>query len=158
MNDKTCITCNQVKLISEFYKHPGMADGYLNKCKECQKANSIAAKKANPDRYRAIARKYANKEDVKLKKKIHRATQKGREEARKGFINYKEKYPKKHKAVTALKRAVKSGVIVRPTICSECGKEDKIHAHHDNYNHPLVVRWLCDRCHKNWHLTNEAIY
>ena len=158
MTEKTCITCGVTKPIDDYYKHRGMADGHLNKCKECQKANSLAAKRANPEKYREISRKYANKEEVKLKNKIKRGTEKGKEQARKAFINYIEKYPKKYKAVKALHRAVKSGVILRPSICSECGKEGKIHAHHDNYNYPLVVRWLCDRCHKDWHIENEAIY
>lgn len=40
MNDiltKVCFKCNTKKQISEFYKHPNMSLGVVNKCKECNK-------------------------------------------------------------------------------------------------------------------------
>ena len=34
--------------------------------------------------------------------------------------------------------------------CEICGKE-KTHAHHDDYDKPLNVRWLCAEHHRQWH-------
>jgi len=34
---KPCIRCKEVKPIDEFYAHPMMGDGHLNKCKACCK-------------------------------------------------------------------------------------------------------------------------
>ncbi len=61
--------------------------------------------------------------------------------------------------------AIRNGTIINPGKCSECGVLDAIppnertiiHAHHDDYNHPLRVRWLCGPCHKAWHRTHRAI-
>ena len=35
---KCCIDCGELKPLSEYYKHPRIADGHLNSCKECRKA------------------------------------------------------------------------------------------------------------------------
>lgn len=41
--------------------------------------------------------------------------------------------------------------------CDVCGAEDA-EAHHDDYNKPLEVRWLCRACHAEWHKNNKPIY
>lgn len=64
---------------------------------------------------------------------------------------YREKHPEKRKAHRVMWKAVKAGRIVRPTSCSECGKECRPHGHHDDYSKPLEVRWLCNSCHKRHH-------
>ena len=61
-----------------------------------------------------------------------------------------------------VKKAVKKGILV-PGVCESCGSNERaadgrnmVHAHHDDYNKPLDIRWLCQKCHHEWHKYNKA--
>lgn len=63
-----------------------------------------------------------------------------------------------------LAKAIHCGVLKRPDVCEKCGNSGRmkdgrslIHAHHDDYNKPFDVRWLCCKCHLDWHRSNVAI-
>lgn len=58
---------------------------------------------------------------------------------------------KKQKANLLVALACKSEELVRPDKCQTCGKPGKILAHHDDYDKPLEVRWLCSACHGKAH-------
>lgn len=48
--------------------------------------------------------------------------------------------------------AMQRGDLIRPDACERCGgTERKIHGHHDDYEIPLAVRWLCSLCHVTHH-------
>lgn len=62
----------------------------------------------------------------------------------------------KSRARAAVKRAIDTGRLVRPSSCSRCGAAERfgldgrslIHGHHYlGYDHPLDVEWLCIDCH-----------
>jgi len=55
------------------------------------------------------------------------------------------------RARTKCANAIKEGVLVRPKNCDRCKKKCKPEAHHDDYNKPLSVRWLCVPCHRFTH-------
>lgn len=40
VSEKVCFKCSTLKSLSEYYKHPKTADGHLNKCKDCTKADT----------------------------------------------------------------------------------------------------------------------
>jgi len=57
-------------------------------------------------------------------------------------------------------KAIKKGIL-HPTNCEQCGALYRfvdgrlaVQAHHDDYNKPLEVRWLCQKCHHEWHKTH----
>jgi predicted DNA-binding protein YlxM (UPF0122 family) len=60
--------------------------------------------------------------------------------------------------------AIERGKLLRPDNCEICNKSYKfknnrtaIQAHHCDYNKPLEVMWLCQKCHHNWHKENKAV-
>lgn len=64
----------------------------------------------------------------------------------------------KRRAWSAVARALKSGKLTKPDCCNACGcKSDSIQAHHDSYDKPLEVTWLCLKCHRSLHGDNRAL-
>lgn len=65
----------------------------------------------------------------------------------------RHRYPEKRRAWNAVAEARRSGKLVKPTHCPQCGKETDpldLHAHHPNgysKKHRLDVTWLCRACH-----------
>ncbi len=53
---KTCFKCKAVKPITEFYVHPQMGDGRLNKCKQCTRRDVQENYRRNVEYYRAYDR------------------------------------------------------------------------------------------------------
>lgn len=58
--------------------------------------------------------------------------------------------------------AIRKGIIERKTHCEQCGNtgkfkdgRTKIQAHHSDYNKPLEIIWLCQKCHYEWHKNNN---
>lgn len=85
--------------------------------------------------------------------KEYRRTHK--EEHRLSSIEQRKKHPDEVKARSAANHAVRDGKL-RKQFCEVCGKE-KTQAHHDDYNYPLKIRWLCVECHNEWHRNNKPI-
>ena len=132
MKSKTCFKCQKELPLSEFYKHKRMADGHLNKCKECTKLDVGKHRALNIERIRAYDRKRGNRQPE-------------------GYNRlYIEKYPNKYKAHCIVSNSIRDGKLFKEP-CEQCGSNEKIHAHHDDYLKPLNVRWLCAACHHQWH-------
>ena len=64
---KKCFKCGKEKELDEFYKHPQMGDGHLNKCKECAKKDV----RKDYDR-KANDSKWFEKERERGREKYHR--------------------------------------------------------------------------------------
>lgn len=149
---KECFKCGVEKPITEFYKHKKMADGHLNKCKECTKNDVHKHRDENLEKVQAYDRNRPNKEERSKKQAEYHKKGNGLEVKKLSELNYRKNHPQKYKAHTATSNAVRDGRLIRPNSCSCCGIECKPHGHHDDYFKPLEVRWLCGKCHKDFHL------
>lgn len=131
---KTCKRCGEQKDITLFYKHPRGKDGHDSKCIDCAKANSIRVRNARIEHYREYDRERGNRQGYDY------------------VVEYRKANPKKYQAHSAVNNAVRNGTL-NPLPCEICGSKKSV-AHHDDYNFPLSVRWLCQAHHKQWHAKN----
>ncbi|MBO9134984.1 MULTISPECIES: hypothetical protein [Rhizobium] len=64
--------------------------------------------------------------------------------------------PMKYNAHLAVQRAIVAGDLEKLG-CEVCG-HDAVDAHHDEYDEPLRVRWLCRRHHTRLHRYGEDMF
>jgi len=135
---KTCFKCGATRPTSEFYRHPRMADGHLGKCKICTRLDVAANRAGKSKDQKWLARERAR---CVAKQGAYR-------------LRYKEMYPERVSARTALSNAITRGKIKKPLRCDVCGFKGaarQIQGHHGDYSKPLDVMWLCARCHADQH-------
>jgi len=133
---KICFKCKTEKPLTEFYKHSRMADGHLNKCKECTKDDSNKHRSENLERIREYDRRRAGLPE----RKRHNAV-----------VNkaWRAEDVRRQRAHSRVARAITSGTLERG-LCCRCGSAKTL-AHHEDYDKPLEVMWLCQPCHKQRH-------
>lgn len=104
METKKCFKCEKEKALSEFYKHPQMADGHLNKCKECTKKDVTNAYEVNSQSI-----DYVEKERKRGRgkyRRLYKGTGKANSKVNKEYI---DRYPEKRKAINASNRIRQEG-------------------------------------------------
>ena len=149
---KTCFKCGEHLPLDAFYKHSGMADGHLNKCKQCTKKDTIENRQANLDYYQAYDRGRGNLPHRVQQNKRYQSTEAGREKSNLSKKKWCERNKEKRGATQAVNNAVRDGRLLKPDSCQHCGKTGcKIEGHHEDYSKPLDVVWLCTQCHSKLH-------
>lgn len=155
---KVCRECGVEKELVSFYKHSMMADGHLNKCIDCVKSRVLKHREKNIERIREYDRQRGMLPHRVQERKEYAKTEQGKAAKKRAMQNYHERYPMKYAAHVIFRNAVRDGKVQRVYECSVCGSTEKVEGHHDDYTKPLDVRWLCEKCHKQWHKHNEPIY
>jgi hypothetical protein len=132
---KRCPRCGETKSPSEFYKNAARADGLQDWCKPCKVASNRAWQENSRDKKNEIHRKWreANPSSV-----------------RESDSRWKEHNPEKVRAWSVAKYALLGGALKRSP-CEVCGGTENVHGHHDDYDKPLDVRWLCAKHHAQEH-------
>jgi hypothetical protein len=120
-------------------------------CKECRKARVRANRLEKLEQYTAYEKSRAMDPERVAARRAYIQTDAGKASKRKTTLRYRKDNPKKYAAHSAVNNAVRDGLLTNPGNCVECASEFAVEAHHDDYDLPLTVRWLCSECHKRWH-------
>jgi hypothetical protein len=118
---KRCCRCRALKPLDQFHRNRSKPDGLHCTCVACKRADDRAWSRENR-RARAAAKK-----------------------------RYRRQHPERVRAGWRVKEALRTGRLARPDRCEDCGRACIPHGHHDDYEKPLQVRWLCNACHARAH-------
>ena len=126
MKMKKCFKCHKILPLTDFYKHPKMSDGHLNKCKDCTK-NDVHKNYM----LKSSDEQWMEKERARGREKFHR-------------LGYKW-----NKHTTRIDFNTKGSVsqMLKNRGYDTKGKE----AHHWNYNLPLSVFLVSRKAHHRIH-------
>ena len=133
---KKCTKCKVFQPEMYFTKNSQAKDKLNLWCKDCTKRNSKNGYRQNrAERIKQV--------------QAYSKTLKGRVMQSENVRRWLKKNPKKYLDHMLVKQAIKYGILkVEP--CLVCGSE-KVHAHHEDYDRPYNVKWLCPQHHKDAH-------
>lgn len=134
---KTCFKCKVEKPCTEFYKHPQMGDGYIGKCKECNKIDV-------QENYAKRREQYSDYDAMRYQ------TPHRKQHALRQQKKARDADPQKASTRRKTAWALRTGKLIRQP-CEKCGTTIKVQAHHEDYSKPLDVMWLCFQHHREHH-------
>lgn len=153
---KTCTDCGLDKPQNEF---PWRRDSnsYRGYCKICQTIRNSTYWHQNKTRLSSKNRKWriVNAKELSCRKRVYAKSARGRDVQRKGNRKWYQANKERYGAWSAVKRAVRKGILIKPLFCTKCMRTDlRIDAHHyagyDKSNWLNIV-WLCSACHEWQH-------
>jgi hypothetical protein len=128
-----CTHCKIEKCETEFWRERS-ARGHRAICKDCASGQQCGYYAQN--RYHILERTLANNKLPHVKERRRLDNQR-----------YRQRFPEKVNAALAVHQALQNGWLIKPKVCSICGLQKDINAHHDDYLKTIDVRWLCRECH-----------
>ena len=144
---KICTLCNQPINPGDYYA------GNATRHKSCHRQDMRDKRAANPEKYKDIdAKRFQNDPKVGARHRAYQATAAGRVSMKKSHTKWIAANLEKRAAQVKVGNAIRDGKLIRPDICENCGVTGKkIQAHHEDYDKPLDVNWLCIPCHRKRH-------
>lgn len=135
-----CTKCGIVKPLTRehfYFRRDRMT--WNGVCIECKLAYLKQWRAKNPDTVRSGLKHWATTHP---------------EQVAAGNQRWKDTNPERHalsnRAKAAVNRAIRKGILIRPTACEKCGASCKPDGAHQDYSRPLEVKWLCRGCHNRW--------
>ena len=134
---KTCTRCGATKPLGKFRRRTASPGGRGHWCLACCREYTRAWRMAHPG--------YQEE---------YNATAAGKLAMARAHERRRKLSPERKVCHQAVARAVRSGVLVKPTVCPRCSRlcfRRQMNAHHEDYSKPLAVLWVCLWCHRKLH-------
>ena len=144
MDTKACKDCGEAKPKTDFYKAQ-------NECKECTKARVRANYRRNKAHYQEYERHRANLPHRVKAREDYAQTEEGKAAAIRAKAKWLDSHALERAAHIIVGNSVRDGRLIKPDRCSVCQSTGRIHGHHEDYEKPLEVIWLCSQCHTAKH-------
>ncbi len=110
-------------------------------CKDCVKARVRQNRLKKIEYYRKFDRQRSNLPHRVEVRKRYPKTEAYRESHQRSTKSYRGNNPEKYAATNAVNNALRDGLLIKEC-CEACGVAE-VEGHHDDYNEPLKIRWLC---------------
>ena len=145
-----CRICSEER-DTEFYK------SNKSYCKSCLVKKATVWKKQNPDKVKEINHRGREGQSEYYRKWYKMGGRNRAENYNQIILLWQKNHPKECKVHYEVKKAIRKGELAKPLNCILCGKKGKINAHHDDYNKPFEILWVCSSCHKKIHLGLQIV-
>lgn len=126
---KECKKCGWVLGKLSFNRDSSSKDGLRSECRECKRKYRLE----NREKIRQYSREYY---------------QQHKKEAKEYNRRYRKNNREKKTAHDRVKYALRTGKIKKQPCACGC---EEVEAHHENYSHPLEIKWICVPCHNKLH-------
>ena len=170
---KQCTRCGETKPASAFQRNRTHPDGLVSWCRTCRATHDAAYRVTHREEiatqrkaWRAANREKiasqkaawyaAHREQAAVYRAAYQATHRKEKIAYEAvrFSAWRRANPELarlgRRAWDAVRHALKTGKLIKPTTCEQCGQQRQITAAHRDYSRVLDVRWLCRSCHSRW--------
>ena len=134
---KTCRLCNKLKPLGEYHKESHTKDGRRSECKKCRCA-------LRTQRYHKG--KASSLGDSSIDSIVQENKSRREEKSNQRF---------KYLIRKVTRHAIRSGKMEKRD-CEVCGAS-RVEVHHNDYNKPLDVTFLCHKHHVGWHRVFKPI-
>jgi hypothetical protein len=144
---KKCSKCKKEKPLNSFYKSVGKKDDRQSWCKECDEKRHKKWRKDHREQVVEMSRLQRERHPEEMRAAVRKYGKAHPEVSRKSGKKWLINNPEKKSAHKKVYYAVRTGKLKK----ERCFCGDLASAHHEDYNKPLDVMWLCPIHHKERH-------